>query len=73
MDYKTLTAADKAAILRDTLRGQETDHVRLSAMVEAGLPGATAARVAEIEQGMVTMYKQVTDAENKVAKEAKND
>lgn len=71
MDYTTLSPADKAMILRDTLRGIETDHLRLSAMVDAGLPGATPERVAELEAGIAPLKKQIDALETKAAKAAK--
>lgn len=71
MDYTTLTHADQATVLRDTLRGLETDHLRLSAMVDAGLPGATQDRVAELEAGIAHLKKQVDALDTKAAKERK--
>lgn len=48
-DYETLTAEDLLSIARDTLRGRESDHYRLSLLDSVSSGGPTRLRALESE------------------------
>lgn len=49
MEYTTLTAADRLLLARDTLRGRESDHYRVSILNEPNKEDRLARLETEIE------------------------
>lgn len=68
--YVMLTKADQLALLRDSLRGKESDHYRISKLPEDGGPG----RLAVLEEQVVRLREDLAALEAEIeAEEAPDD
>lgn len=64
-----LTKADQLALARDSLRGKESDHFRISQLPEDGGPG----RLAVLEDQVVRLREKVNELEAEVEAEEADD
>ncbi len=67
MDYPTLSMGDKLQIARDALRGVESDHYRMSLLVDSQ-PGAES-RMAQLEAEAETLRAKIAKLEAEAAAE----
>lgn len=66
-EYATLTENDKLLLVRDTLRGRESDHYRLSLLAQS--EGAYIPRVAALEEEISVLREEVAAQEQRAAVE----
>jgi hypothetical protein len=69
-EYTTLNAGDLLLIARDTLRGRESDHFRLSLLAKTE-PEAYGTRLEALEAEIKELRKEVSAREKAAEKEAK--
>jgi hypothetical protein len=66
MDYETLSLADRLQIAKDTLRGRETDHFRISLLEEP----QREERLASIGEEIEGIQAVIADLEAQVEEQA---